>query len=147
MKTTNKTIAFQTKGKFDFIDITEQVKSFVEKSETKEGLVNIQNMHTSSALIVNENEPLLIEDIKQRLEVFAPESLNYNHDNFDIRTVNLCDDECKNGHSHCKAILMLPSVTLNLIEGQMQLGKWQSIMFIELDSSRERKVQIQILGE
>ncbi|MEA3344269.1 MAG: secondary thiamine-phosphate synthase enzyme YjbQ [Patescibacteria group bacterium] len=147
MKTTNKTITFQTKGKFDFIDITEQVKSFVEKSEIKEGLVNIQNMHTSSALIVNENEPLLIEDMKQRLEIFAPESLNYNHDNFDIRTVNLCDDECKNGHSHCKAILMLPSVTLNLIEGQMQLGKWQSIMFIELDSSRERKVQIQILGE
>jgi secondary thiamine-phosphate synthase enzyme len=147
MKTTNKTISFKTKEKFDFIDITEQIKSFIVESKIENGLVNIQNMHTSSALIVNENEPLLIEDMKERLEKFAPQSLDYRHDNFSIRTVNLCDDECKNGHSHCKAILMLPSVTLNLIKREMQLGRWQRIMFIELDSSRDRKVQIQIMGE
>ena len=147
MKTTNKTIEFQTKDKFDFIDITDEIKSFVEKSGIKNGLINIQNMHTSSAIIVNENEPLLIGDMKQCLEMLAPQSLDYSHDDFSIRTVNLCEDECKNGHSHCKAILLLPSTTINLIKGEMQLGQWQRILFIELDRSRKRNVQIQVLGE
>jgi len=52
-----------------------------------------------------------------------------------------------NGHSHCKAVHLPTSVTLNLIEGQMQLGTWQRIMFIELDRARDRKIQVQIFGE
>ena len=147
MKTTNKTIGIQTKGEFDFVDLTDEINSFVENSGIKDGLVNIQIMHTSSALIVNENEPLLREDMKRNLENCAPKSLEYQHDDFSIRTVNLCNDEYKNGHSHCKAIHLLPSVTINLISGKLQLGQWQKVMLIELDRSRPRKVQVQIIGE
>lgn len=147
MKIINKTLEYQTKKLFEFIDITEEVKKFVEESEIKQGLVNIQILHTSSALIVNENEPLLIEDIKKNLEQTAPQTSSYQHDNFDIRTVNMCDNECVNGHSHCKAIYLLVNATLNLIDGKLQLGQWQNIMLVELDHARPRKVQIQIIGE
>ena len=104
-------------------------------------------MHTTMAIIVNEAEPLLIGDMKKTLERIIPRTIEYMHDNFEIRTVNICDDECKNGHSHCKAIHLLPSVTFNLREGELQLGRWQSIMLVELDCSRPRKIQVGIIGE
>lgn len=146
MKVFNKTIEFQTKDLFDFIDITDKVKDFVKKSQIKNGLVNVQILHTSAAIIVNENEPLLIEDFKNNLERVVPRTLNYQHDDLSKRTVNLCPDECINGHSHCKAIYLLVSATLNLIKGKIQFGPWQRIFIVELDRSRKRKVQIQVLG-
>jgi len=147
MKTTYKTFFYQTEELFDFVDATEEIKKFVKESGIQNGLVNIQIMHTSAALIINEHEPLLLEDMKRNLEATASNKLKYQHDDFSVRTVNLCDDECKNGHSHCKAIHLLPSVTLNLIKGELQLGEWQRIMLVELDGSRPRKIQVVIVGE
>jgi len=147
MKTANKTLEYQTKGEFDFIDITDEVKNFVNECEIKNGLVNVQTFHTTTAIIVNENEPLLFEDIKKNLEKLAPGKINYGHDDFKKRTVNVCPGECANGRSHCKAIYLPVNVTLNLINGQIQFGQWQSIMLLELDHSRPRKVQIQVIGE
>lgn len=147
MKTANKILEYQTKSEFDFIDITEEVRKFVQESRIKNGLVNIQIFHTSAALIINENELLLLEDIKKNLENCSPKSQDYQHDNFSKRTVNVCPGECINGHSHCKAIHLLVNATLNIIEGKLQLGQYQNIMLLELDRSRPRKVQLQIIGE
>lgn len=143
----NKTIGYQTKEEFDFIDITEDVKSFVKRSNIKNGLVNIQSLHTTMAVILNENEPLLIEDIKKNLENTGSKGLVYNHDDFKRRTVNLCDGECTNGHSHCRAVHLPSNIALNLIDGKIQFGQWQSVMIIELDRPKKRKIQIQIIGE
>jgi secondary thiamine-phosphate synthase enzyme len=147
MKSKNKILEYQTGGELQFIDITEEVERFVRESQIGEGLVNIQILHTSAALVMNENEPLLLEDIRANLEKTASKETKYNHDDFSKRTVNLCEDECINGHSHCKAIHLPSSITLNLINGKLQLGQWQRIMLVELDSARPRKVQIQIIGE
>jgi secondary thiamine-phosphate synthase enzyme len=147
MKSKNKILEYQTKGEFDFIDITEEVEKFVRESQIGEGLVNIQILHTSAALILNENEPLLLEDIRANLERTASKEVRYSHDDFSKRTVNLCEDECINGHSHCKAIHLPSTITLNLIDGKLQLGQWQRIMLVELDRSRPRKIQLQIIGE
>ncbi len=147
MRASNKTIEFKTKDQLEFIDITDKVRDFVRESQIKEGIVNVQSLHTSAALIVNENEPLLIEDFKKNLKTTAPLDLEYSHDDLTKRTVNVCPDECVNGHAHCKAIHLLVSATLNLIKGEIQLGQWQRIFFVELDKSRLRKVQILILGE
>lgn len=147
MKIVNKILEYQTKGEFDFIDITEEVKKIVEGSQIKNGLANIQILHTSAALMVNENEPFLLEDIKRNLENCSSKSQDYEHDDFSKRTVNMCAGECANGHSHCKAIHLLVNATLNIIEGKLQLGQWQSIMLLELDRSRPRKIQVQIIGE
>lgn len=143
----NKTIKIETEEQLQFFDITDKIKNFVEKSGVKNGLVNVQSMHTTATLIMNENEPLLIKDIKKNLSKIAPQDIDYNHDNFEIRTVNMCDDECANGHSHCKAIHLTPTNTINLLDGELQLGTWQRLLFIELDRARPRKIQIQIMGE
>ena len=147
MKTANKKIDLKTKCCFDFINLTEEKKKFVEESGIKNGLVNIQSMHTTSSIVVNEEEPLLIEDIKERLERLMPNDPKYRHDDFSIRTVNMCDDECANGHAHCKALLLQPNATLNVWGGKLQLGTWQQVFFLELDGARPRQVQIHIIGE
>ncbi len=146
MKFKNTNIIVKTKRLFDILDITDKVLDFVEKSKINNGLVNIQTLHTTAMLILNENEPLLLEDIKKNLERLASKKEEYSHDNFDIRTVNMCDNECVNGHSHCKAIYLSPNVVLNLIKNKVQLGKWQRILYIELDRAKSRNIQVAVLG-
>ena len=146
MEITHKIIEFQTKEALEFIDFTDKIEDFIRESQIKDGLINIQILHTSAALLVNENEPLLLEDFRENLKKTAPKDLVYQHNNLAKRTVNVCPDECINGHSHCQAIHLLVSATLNLIGGKLQLGQWQRIFLVELDHSRKRKVQIQILG-
>ena len=143
----NKTIKIDTKETLQFVDITKKVKEFVEKTGVSDGLVNIQTMHTTAMLLLNENEPLLIEDIKKNLEQVAPKKEDYSHDDFSVRTVNMCDDECANGHAHCKAVYLTPTNTINLIDGELQLGTWQRVFLLELDRPRPRKVQVQLMGE
>lgn len=147
MKIINTSINLDTKGEFDIIDLTERSKNFVQKSRVKNGFLNIQTLHTTAAVFVNEKEPLLMEDFKKHLEKLSPKNLNYQHDDFQKRTVNVCPDECANGRSHCRAIHLPLNVCLNIIGGQLQLGSWQSILFIELDRARKRQVQLQIIGE
>jgi secondary thiamine-phosphate synthase enzyme len=143
----NKTIEFKTSKTLEFIDITEKIEKFIEESQIKNGLVNVQILHTSAALIVNENEPLLIEDFKRNIENSSKSTETYEHDDFKKRTVNMCDNECRNGHAHCKAIHFLVNATLNLIDKKLQLGQWQRVFLVELDRPRPRKIQIQIIGE
>jgi secondary thiamine-phosphate synthase enzyme len=147
MKTKNKTISLKTKKCYDFNNLTEEVKKFVEDSKIKNGFVNVQSMHTTGVVFVNEEEPLLLSDIEKNMDRLISQEVEYNHDNFKIRTVNMCNDECANGHAHCKAILMPTSVVMNVVDGKIQLGRWQQIFFLELDRPRDRQIQIQIIGE
>jgi secondary thiamine-phosphate synthase enzyme len=144
----NKILEYKTKGELEFEDITDEVFKFVEESGVKNGFINIQTLHTTATVLVNENEPLLIEDMKNNFRNIAKKDIYYGHNDFDIRTVNMCGlDECMNGHSHCLAAYLPTSVCLNVIDGKVSFGEWQRIMFIELDHVRPRKVQMQILGE
>jgi thiamine phosphate synthase YjbQ (UPF0047 family) len=95
---------------------------------------------------VNEAEPLLISDMKTLLEKLAPRTYKYAHDNFEIRTVNMCDGECANGHSHNKAIHLPTSAMMNIVENDLQLGRWQRVFAVELDRSRPRQIALQIMG-
>lgn len=144
----NKTLEYKTKGSYEFEDISEEVFKFVTESGIMNGIINIQTQHTTTAVIVNENEPLLIEDMKNNFREVAKKDIYYGHNDFDIRTVNMCGlEECKNGHSHCLAAYLPTSVTLNIVGGKVSFGQWQRIFFIELDHPRVRKVQMQVLGE
>ncbi len=143
----NSTISLSTKEELQIIDITEEIKNIVAESGINNGLANIQSMHTTASLAVNENEPLLLSDFKKHLQKLAPKQDSYNHDNFEIRTANLCDDECANGHAHCKALYLPTNVCLNISNRTLQLGTWQRVLFLELDRPRQRKVQVQVIGE
>jgi len=130
----------------EFIDLTDSIQSIVHDSGIQDGIVSVQTKHTTTAILINENEPLLLKDMKSMLESLAPRTRKYLHDNFAIRTVNLTPDERQNGHSHCKALFLHASESVNVIEGELQLGTWQRIFLLELDHSRERKVSVMILG-
>ena len=147
MKVSNKTFGLRTKKEFDFIDLTQEVEKFVTESQIKNGFLNIQTLHTTAPLFLNENEPLLLEDFRTHLEKLSPKEVNYHHNDFIRRAVNLCEGECKNGHSHCLALHLPSNLALNIIEGKLQLGQWQRIFLVELDKPRQRKVQVQIMGE
>ena len=147
MEISHKILEFQTKGEFDFIDFTDEVEKFITESQIKNGFVNIQTLHTTAPLFLNENEPLLLEDFKQHLAKVSLKDLDYNHNDFSRRTVNMCNDECMNGHSHCQALHLPSNLVLNLINNKLQLGQWQRIFIVELNKAKLRNVQIQVIGE
>ena len=103
-------------------------------------------MHTTAAIKINENEPLLIEDMEKFLDRLSPKDAEYGHNDFSKRTVNMTEDECPNGHSHCQHLILSTSETLPILLGEPQLGQWQRIFLVELDRPRPREVVIQILG-
>jgi len=140
-------IHVQTEAGLQFIDLTEQVRALVALSGIAFGIVNVQTQHTTTAVIVNEHEPLLLEDMKRLLERLAPREGEYQHNNFAIRTVNMTPEEVPNGHAHCQALLLSSATTLNIVEGKVQLGRWQRLFFIELDHARQRTVSVLVMGQ
>lgn len=137
----------QTDECLQFFDLTATLQQFVRDSKVTQGLLNVQTRHTTTAVIVNENEPLLLEDLKKTLERLAPRAVSYAHDDFTIRTENLTPNERPNGHAHCKALFLRSSETLNINHGEIDLGRWQRVFFIELDCARPRTVSLTILGQ
>jgi secondary thiamine-phosphate synthase enzyme len=146
MKIINHIISLKSKATLDFMDITEKIQEKIKESKITEGIINIQSMHTTMSIVVNEAEPLLIMDMKKLLEKLAPRTMKYMHDNFKIRTVNMCAGECANGHSHNKALHLPTSTMLNIIKSNLQIGTWQRVFAVELDRSRPRKIALQIIG-
>jgi secondary thiamine-phosphate synthase enzyme len=143
----HESIFLRTEGTLQFVDLTDLFTALVRRSGVRNGFANIQTRHTTTAIMVNENEPLLIEDMKKTLQKLAPCNAFYRHDDFETRTVNLCPAEEKNGHAHCKALFLKASETLNVVEGTVQLGQWQRIFFIELDRPRKRTVSVVVMGQ
>lgn len=141
-----ETLHVSTRRALEFVDLSERVAKTVAASGIVHGVANIQVRHTSAALVVNENEPLLLEDFARFLSAIAPAGARYLHDRFDIRTVNLAPGERPNGHAHARALLLRTSECLNVVEGQLQLGRWQRIFLVELDTGRDREVSIMLIG-
>jgi secondary thiamine-phosphate synthase enzyme len=135
-----------TATSLQFVDLTARVREFVRLSGVTDGVVNIQTRHTTTAIVVNENEPLLLEDLEDLLRRWAPSELHYRHDDLGIRTVNLTPGERSNGHAHARALVLGSSETLNIRSGTIRLGRWQRIFLVELDGPRERSVSVTAMG-
>jgi secondary thiamine-phosphate synthase enzyme len=142
----NETIRIQTRHCLQFIDITDSVHQIVADSGLRNGIANIQSRHTTAAILINENEPLLLTDLKRTLEKLASRKRRYRHDDFSIRTVNMEPGELANGHAHCKSLFLRASEIVNVCDGMLDLGRWQRVFFLELDRSRPRSVSVQLLG-
>ena len=153
MKTHHAVIKIQTKEKYQFVDLTGEIKETVKDSQIKNGVVNIVSRHTTTALLLNENEPLLVEDFTQlvkNLIVFDNRPDYYRHDDLERRRKmcpELACDECENGEAHCRSILLTNSQTLNIVDGELDLGRWQSILFLELDRAKSREISVMVMGE
>jgi secondary thiamine-phosphate synthase enzyme len=142
----HRRIRFDTRHPTEFIDLTLHIEAIALEAGMTAGLVNVQSLHTTTAIVVNEHEPLLLCDFAALLAEAAPEHEPYRHDDMGIRTVNLTPGERANGHAHCRALLLPTSVTLNLAHGRVQLGRWQRVFLVELDGPRSREVSVLILG-
>jgi len=133
------------------IDVTEDVRGAVERSEVQNGMVLVYSPHTTCAVVINELESGFLEDFAQFLDEAAPaEGRYYRHDDLLIRTEGIEEDtaDFPNGHSHIRAgMLSSSSQTIPIVDGALLLGAWQRVFFCELDRSRPRKVFIQVIGE
>ena len=135
----SKQIKIQSKGENDVIDITEDVGKIIQESKINSGIVTIFVSGSTGALTTIEYEPGLKKDFPDMLERIAPKNIEYGHE-------KMWHDG--NGHSHVKASLIGPSITIPFENSEMLLGTWQQIVFIELDTrSRERTLIVQIIGE
>ncbi len=141
--TTNLTL--ETKEGPSFQDLTAQIQEVVAQSGITNGLVLVFTKHTTSGLRINENEKRLLEDIQLHLEELAPKKAKYLHDDVHLRDCPA--NERLNGHAHLKSLALNSSETVPLIGGELMLGKWQSILFFELDGGRQREIIVQVLGE
>jgi secondary thiamine-phosphate synthase enzyme len=142
--------SFRTTHCGQFLDITDDVRSVVAKSDVQRGMALVYSPHTTCAVVINERESGFIRDFNALIESLVPLSASYLHDDMEARTENLEDDdhEFPNGHAHCRTALVgSASETLPVEGGDIVLGKWQRIFFLELDRARDRKVLIQVMGE
>jgi secondary thiamine-phosphate synthase enzyme len=140
-------IGLTTSKPTEFIDLTARIQSLVTNSGIDVGFVNIQTLHTTTAIVVNEGEPLLLSDFATLLEQAAPRDRHYRHDDLLARTVNITAGERVNGHAHCRALLLPSSACLNVCGGTLMLGTWQRVFFVELDGPRVRHVSVLVAGE
>ncbi len=140
-------ISITTVRPTEFIDITDRINALVAGSRISQGIVNVQALHTTTAIVVNEHEPLLLTDFEALLGRVVPTGAAYRHDDPHLRVVNLTPEERSNGHSHCRALLLAPSACLNVVGGRLMLGRWQRLFFVELDGPRERLVSTMVLGD
>jgi len=130
----------------EFIDITSQVRLCAQDSGVRNGFILVFSRHTTAAIRINENEPLLLEDMERFLEEMASRSASYKHNDFSLRTVNMTEDECPNGHAHCQHLMLSSSEMVPLADGDLQIGTWQSVFLVELDRPRPREVLVQVVG-
>lgn len=129
-------ITLDTSSDLEIIDITEQIKEVIQKSGISNGVINIQSMHTTGSIIVNEYESGLKRDYIKVIRDIIPK-IHYEHDLID-----------NNARSHLMAFLSNTSCTLNFVDKKLSLGTWQSVFFVEYDGPRlNRKISIMIMGE
>lgn len=139
-------LTYDTAGTGQFVDITDDVAAIVHASRVRRGLVHVYSAHTTAAIRINENEPLLLGDFHRFLGGIAPAGEGaYEHDDLTRRT-GVAPDEPRNGHSHCQHLLLGTSETLPVMDGRLVLGRWQRLFLVELCSARERQVVVQVIG-
>lgn len=132
-------ITIRTGGESDIVDITGQVEEAIRAGSLSSGIVTVFVTGSTAAVTTIEYEPGLRKDFPGMLERIAPKSIEYEHD-------NTWHDG--NGHSHVRASLVGPSLTVPFKEKRLMLGTWQQIVLVEMDTRpRERKIVLQIIGE
>ncbi len=141
-----ETLTLQTRGPREFIDITARVAEVIVRSAVSQGWVGVFSKHTTAAIVLNENEPLLLADMGALLERISASTGVYDHNDMSRRTGEMEPNECANGHAHCQHLLLGGSETIPVADGEMDLGRWQRIFLLELDRPRDRQVVVQVFG-
>lgn len=137
MKIHSDYMTVQTEKKREFIDITENVRSAVEKSGIHNGIILVCALHSNSGLFINEGDTAFQQDVDAWLEKLAPASGAYQYAQKAESTAGV----------HLQSILLNGQAVVSLLEGKLELGPWQQIIYAELDGLRPKRILIKVLGE
>jgi|SRR5688500_11989463 len=139
MTVRTESISLSTKGNADIHDITDQITNAVSKSTLKDGTVTIFCPSSTSGLTTIEYESGALSDLRRLFDEIIPANRDYAHN-------ERWHDG--NGHSHVRAALLGPSITIPFVDGQLTLGTWQQVIYMDFDNrARQRKLVIQLIGE
>jgi secondary thiamine-phosphate synthase enzyme len=141
---------FSTAECGQFVDMTDDLRDLVGRSEVRDGMALVYSPHTTCAILINEREAGFVGDFNSLMESLVPLDGSYRHDDLEARTENLDDDphEIPNGHAHCRhALIGSASQAIPIVDGELMLGRWQRVFFLELDRPRDRRVLMQVMGE
>ncbi|MBD3390031.1 YjbQ family protein [Candidatus Micrarchaeota archaeon] len=136
MKSHTEHLWFETEEKIEFVRITDKVQEVLEESGIKEGLVLVNPMHITSAVIVNDNEGGLIQDYIENLQRLVPYDAEYRH--------NVGEG---NAAAHIWRQLMAHQVVLPVTEGKLDFGPWEQVFYCEFDGKRRKRVLVKVIGE
>ena len=142
MKVFNASFTLSSEERTEVSDITKLVRDAVQQSPVTAGIALINTLHTTCALFINEYQRALIDDLKGLIERLVPERDGYRHDD-----PRVSDCERGNAHAHLRAALLGRNITVGVNNGELTLGRFQSIIFAELDGPRRREISVQVLGE
>lgn len=129
-----ETLTLNTNRKFEIIDITSQINDLIDIDN---GIISIFSRHSTTAIVVNENEAGLLRDLEFTLDNLIGDKFTYQHDRID-----------DNARSHLKSFILSSSECLPIRNSRLDLGTWQSVFFIELDGPRHnRQISLTMMGE
>lgn len=145
MKILHHELEIKTDNGFSLFDVTSMIRQWLKDNQAVNGCISITSQHTTTAVVVNEYESRLLEDIQRFFLKLAPENDRYLHNDIHLR--NCPADEPENAHSHLIAMMMGNSESIAVINGDLKLGQYQSVILVELDGPRNRKLCLQFTGE
>lgn len=139
MKSKTQYLYFNTKTRYDFVNITEMVQKIIEESKIKEGICLVNAMHITSSVFVNDDESGLLQDFEKWLERLAPHSPTnqYLH--------NGTGED--NADAHLKRQVMGREAVVAVTEGKLDFGPWEQIFYGEFDGRRDKRVLVKVIGE
>jgi len=139
------TLQLETGGSFRCHDISAELQQLVEETGLGDGLLVAAGQHTTTALVVNENEQRLLADIEALFLQLAPADRPWLHNDLHLRQ-GIPPDEPRNAHSHLIALMLGNHLSLPVVAGRLGLGRYQSVLLVELDGPRRRQVLVQLHG-
>lgn len=148
MKTGLSSVTIRGPERYAFLDLTDDLRRSIKDAGITDGIVVAFCAHTTCALLINEWEDGALEDFRRHLTDLVPhDGAYYRHDDFEIRTQNMHEDERKNGHAHVKAMLLsATSHAIPVVGGDAALGTWQRLILFEMDEPKDRVVTFQVVG-
>ena len=142
LKTSSETIQLKTEERFQVLDLTKGAREAVGRSEVMDGLAVVWVPHTTAAVAVNEADRELWRDLMETLKRLVPVRGSYRHN---VKYAGMPGEQ--NAHAHILNCLLGPGVCIPIVGGELALGKWQSLIFIEMSGPRRRRVGIHVLGQ
>ena len=142
MKVFNTSFVLTSEERTGFADITKDVREVLHQFPVTSGIALVNTMHTTCALFLNEFQGALIEDLKALMERLVVERAGYRHDD-----PRYSDCERGNAHAHLRSALLGRSIAVGVNDGDLTLGRFQSIIFAEFDGPRPREITLQVIGE